>query len=75
MSSIFLRCSSCVPCEKLSLATSIPARAIRVSVSSFSLAGPIVHMIFVFLMWVFYGLTAVKVNRKRIKSGKEKRKD
>ena len=47
---IFSRCSACVPCEKLSLATFIPARHICDRVSSFALAGPIVHTILVFLI-------------------------
>ena len=41
------RCRSASPWEKLSLATSIPARAIRSRTSGDSEAGPTVQMIFV----------------------------
>ena len=43
-------CSSCEPCEKLSRATFIPASINCSSSSGDSLAGPIVHTIFVFLI-------------------------
>ena len=49
----FCFCSSCVPCEKLNLATFIPASINSLKVSSFSLAGPIVQIIFVFLILLF----------------------
>ena len=47
---IFFACSSCVPCEKFSLATFIPASIIWESTSSLSLAGPSVQIIFVFFI-------------------------
>src|SRR5271165_2815010 len=43
--SIVRACSSWVPCEKLSRATSIPARISRSIISAESLAGPRVHTI------------------------------
>ncbi len=46
------RCSSCVPCEKLSLAKLIPARIIARRMSSESDAGPRVQTIFVRLVGV-----------------------
>ncbi len=47
---IFAACSSCVPCEKLSLATFMPASISSESIFSLSLAGPNVQMIFVFFI-------------------------
>ena len=48
--SIRFFCSSCVPCEKFSLATFIPASISFRSTSSLSVAGPSVQTIFVFLI-------------------------
>jgi hypothetical protein len=42
---MFFACSSCVPCEKLSRATSIPALNKRSIIRGELLAGPIVHTI------------------------------
>ena len=61
---IFACCSSCVPCEKFSLATFMPARHISLRMSSFSLAGPIVHMILVFRI-CHYLVISVYCLRKR----------
>ena len=60
MRSIFSWCCSCVPCEKLSLATFIPASNIFDNVSSLSEAGPIVQMILV-----------LRINRYLLKSIKK----
>ena len=49
LSNLFL-CSSWSPCEKLNLATFIPAFINSSNLSGLSLAGPIVQMIFVFLI-------------------------
>ena len=46
----FALCSSWLPCEKLNLATFIPASISSLNLSSLSLAGPIVQIIFVFLI-------------------------
>ena len=54
MRSIFSWCCSCVPCEKLSLATFIPASNILDNVSSLSEAGPIVQIILV--LRIYYHL-------------------
>jgi hypothetical protein len=43
-------CSSMLPWEKFSRATSIPARTISSRTPELELAGPIVHTIFVFLI-------------------------
>src|SRR5438477_106557 len=43
-------CSACLPWEKLSRATSMPAATSRSSAGRFAVAGPIVHTILVFLM-------------------------
>ena len=48
--SIFCACSSCVPCEKFKRATFMPASMSSESISSLSLAGPSVQMIFVFFI-------------------------
>ena len=50
----FFLCSSCVPWEKLKRATSIPANINSFSFSSLSLAGPIVQIIFVFLILALF---------------------
>jgi hypothetical protein len=42
---MFLACSSCVPCEKFSRATSIPASNKRSIIFGERLAGPMVHTI------------------------------
>ena len=42
---MFFACSSCVPCEKLSRATSIPALNRRSIIRGERLAGPIVQTI------------------------------
>ncbi len=47
----FSSCSSCVPCEKLKRATFIPALISLRIISSLSLAGPRVQIIFVFLIY------------------------
>ena len=61
--SIFVWCSSCVPCEKLSLATFIPAWQSSVNDFSVEQAGPIVQMIFVFLlMFIFLPLYWLIIN-------------
>ena len=57
------RCSSCVPWEKFSLATFMPARQSASSVASSSLAGPMVQMIFVLRMGIPPGK---RVNQERV---------
>ncbi len=47
---IFCACSSCVPCEKLSLATFMPASTKSDKTFSLSLAGPSVQIILVFFI-------------------------
>ena len=60
---MFLRCSSFVPCEKLILATSIPARIkLLMTLGEFD-AGPIVQTIFVAILVDLVGTPVQQLRR------------